>query len=107
LVSTVAGQGSMDVCGWVFVSRVWSPVARDELLTGSSFPSLFLSGISWVFSRAHKRWAPMLGLIAGGYRTQREKKRCSNEKRESDTESETNSYFSPVPLNGVPVRVYL
>jgi hypothetical protein len=36
---------------------------------GSSFLGLFLGGISHVFSRAHKRWAPMLGSFAGGYQT--------------------------------------
>jgi hypothetical protein len=29
---------------------------------GSSLPGLFFGGISRVFSRAHKRWAPMLGV---------------------------------------------
>jgi hypothetical protein len=87
----------VDICGLVVVSRVLSPIARDEPPTRSSFLSLFLGGISWVFSRAHKRWMTMLGSNAEGYQTQREKKKSSNEKRESDTKSEANSYTSPIP----------
>jgi hypothetical protein len=46
---------------WV-VSRVGAPVPCVGPSTESSFPDLFLGGISWVFTRAHKRWAPMLGF---------------------------------------------
>jgi hypothetical protein len=39
-----------------------SPAAWDESSVGSSFLSLFLGGILWVFFRAHKLWTPMLSL---------------------------------------------
>jgi hypothetical protein len=45
---------------WV-VSTVGALVDCKGPSTESSFPSIFLGGISWVFPRAHKRWAPMLG----------------------------------------------
>jgi hypothetical protein len=34
----------------------------DGPSSGSSFLGLFLGGISWVFSRAHKWWVPILGF---------------------------------------------
>jgi hypothetical protein len=61
------------VCGmravWVVVSVVvgtCSLAAWDEPLAGSSFPSLFLGVILWVFFRAHTRWVPILGLESHG-----------------------------------------
>jgi hypothetical protein len=50
---------------WVVVWTVvgtCSSAAWDEPSAGSSFLSLFFGGIMWVFTRAHKWWAPMLGL---------------------------------------------
>jgi ABC-type dipeptide/oligopeptide/nickel transport system permease component len=43
-----------------------SLAAWDEPLAGSSFPSLFLGVILWVFFRAHTRWVPILGLESHG-----------------------------------------
>jgi hypothetical protein len=57
LVSAVARQGSMNDCSraifWV-VSWTWPLAVSDGPLSESSFPSLYLGGISQVFSRAHK-----------------------------------------------------
>jgi hypothetical protein len=57
------------VCGmcvaWVVVWAVvgtCSSSTWDEPSVGSSFPDLFLGGILWVFFRAHKWWASLLGL---------------------------------------------
>jgi hypothetical protein len=65
VVSAIVRWGSADVCGWLVscvILRTWPSTTWDERPARSSFSSLFLGGISWVFSRAHKRWAPMLGL---------------------------------------------
>jgi hypothetical protein len=43
-----------------------SLAAWDEPSTGSSFSCFFLGGIPWVFSWAHKRWAPILGFGSQG-----------------------------------------
>jgi hypothetical protein len=58
LVSAIAGRGSTDVCGWVVALRAWSPVTRDELPTGSPFPSLFFGLV-----QRCSQWAPPLGLL--------------------------------------------
>jgi hypothetical protein len=55
----------------------------------------------------YERIDAMLGSITRGHRTQWERKKYSNKKGENDTQSEAHSYFSPVPLNGVSMRVYL
>jgi hypothetical protein len=50
----------------VWVVGTCSSTAWDEPSARSSFPIFFLGGILWVFSRAHKRWAPILGFSSQG-----------------------------------------
>jgi hypothetical protein len=96
LVSTLARRVSADVCEWVVVSRTWSLVARHELSIGSSIPSLFLGGISWVFSRAHELWVPMLRSDRWKLpNSNKKRKKGMNEREESDTKSKANGYHSP------------
>jgi hypothetical protein len=55
----VGGYG----CSVWEVVRTCSSAAWDEPSVRGSFLTLFLGGILWVLFSAHKRWAPMLGLV--------------------------------------------
>jgi hypothetical protein len=78
-------------------TQIHSSVCGGHIGARAHTTKMFRQGFYWP-SIICPRWVPMLGSIAEGYRTQREKRKCSNEKTKSDTECKANCYFSPMLL---------
>jgi hypothetical protein len=77
----------------------------DGPLSRSSFPGLFLGGISLLFYQALKRWAPMLGFSCReAIELQWEREIDLEREKESGTESKANSYSKIPPPWGCQCR---
>jgi ABC-type dipeptide/oligopeptide/nickel transport system permease component len=69
-----------------------SLAAWDEPSARSSFPSLFLGVILWVFFRAHTRWVPILGLESHGA-IEHQRGWNENDEHDKKTRSEWHEFF--------------
>jgi hypothetical protein len=75
---------------------------------GRSFLGLFLGGISHVFSRAHKRWAPMLGFICWRLsNSNRKGKRNSNKKKKVALKAKQTVLVKSRPFGGAPAGLFI